>query len=80
VSGGYYFILIGKHQKGGASTLTSVGLYTDSLKISESLKLKLQLRRQGYSSGDYFSTDPNTQNPTLFQTNSNYTVNLSSPS
>ena len=49
----YYFGLAGRNQTGG-NLLTSVGIYTDSLRIFEGNKLSLKLRDKGNPSGSYF--------------------------
>ncbi|MDP3667909.1 MAG: hypothetical protein Q8R50_14595 [Sediminibacterium sp.] len=51
----YFFVLIGRNQTGG-NLLTSVGIYTDSLRIFEGNNLNLKLRGKGNPSGDYFKS------------------------
>jgi hypothetical protein len=75
VSGGYYFVLIARN-KTGSNLLSSVGLYTDSLKISEGTKLNLKSRIDGNPSGDYFKALSSNQYE-LFETDgSSYTGEL----
>lgn len=51
----YYLVLIGRNQT-GSNLLTSVGLYADSLKVADGMKLSLKLRTKGNPSADYFKS------------------------
>jgi hypothetical protein len=54
INGGYYFVLSGTRKVG--ENLSSIGLYTDSLKINEGDKLQLKVRQKNKASADYFKS------------------------
>ena len=56
LNGSYYFILSGRNRS-GTNPLTSVNLYTDSLPITQGLKLVLKNRINGTASGRYFGPE-----------------------
>lgn len=52
-NGGYYFVLIGRYRNNSNGSGSSVGLYTDSLRIYEGIKLNLYNRAKDKSSSSY---------------------------
>ncbi len=52
-NGGYYFRLVAANQPSGGDSRTSVGLFTDSLRIFEGLRLILDKAKKGFSYGQY---------------------------
>jgi hypothetical protein len=58
VNGGYYFILIGRYRNNSNGNGSSVGLYTDSLKIQEGVKQILKTRISNSASASYSSYTP----------------------
>lgn len=52
-NGGYYFVIAGRYQNNRIGGGNSIGISTDSLRISEGIKLHLANRSKGKASGIY---------------------------